>query len=205
MPGTKNMLVGGLWLIGGLLVTALTYSASSGGGTYVVTYGAIIIGAVQFIGGLFQYVSYQSKGKEGKQAVQAEASARTILRAMMATAAADGEIEESELDSIASIYAQIFGSELDNDWIKDNVQEMLDNDFEIYSAITEEMSMLDPELIPLIFKASYFVAASDGSIDDSESVILTRISDALGMTDEDVNTALAQIQEIQEPEPETVA
>lgn len=51
----KNMLYGALWCIGGLLVTALTYAAASeGGGTYVVTWGAVIFGAIQFFKGLFQ-------------------------------------------------------------------------------------------------------------------------------------------------------
>lgn len=55
--GNKNMLVGALWCIGGIVVTAATYSAassSSGGGTYVVAWGAILFGGLQFLKGLFQ-------------------------------------------------------------------------------------------------------------------------------------------------------
>ncbi len=53
----KNMLYGGLWCAGGTLVTVLTYSAaSSGGGHYVVAWGAIVFGAVQFFKGLSQRV-----------------------------------------------------------------------------------------------------------------------------------------------------
>jgi hypothetical protein len=51
---TKDMVVGGLWCGGGILVTALTYSAASGGGTYVVAWGAIIFGGVQFVRGLMK-------------------------------------------------------------------------------------------------------------------------------------------------------
>ena len=54
--GGKIMLFGALWCIGGILVTAITYSAaasSSGGGSYFVAYGAIIFGAIQFFKGLF--------------------------------------------------------------------------------------------------------------------------------------------------------
>jgi hypothetical protein len=50
--GHKDMLVGALWCVGGIVVTAVTYSAASGGGTYVVAYGAIIFGAIQFFRGL---------------------------------------------------------------------------------------------------------------------------------------------------------
>lgn len=52
--GNKNMLYGALWCVGGLLVTILTYSAASDGGTYVVAWGAVIFGAIQFFKGLFQ-------------------------------------------------------------------------------------------------------------------------------------------------------
>lgn len=49
----RNIAFGLLWFIGGLLVTAITYSAvANGGGRYIVTWGAIIFGLLQFIGGL---------------------------------------------------------------------------------------------------------------------------------------------------------
>jgi hypothetical protein len=55
--GRKNMLYGALWCIGGTAVTAATYQAaasSSGGGHYVVAWGAILFGAIQFFRGLAQ-------------------------------------------------------------------------------------------------------------------------------------------------------
>ncbi|OJJ17051.1 hypothetical protein BKI52_30515 [marine bacterium AO1-C] len=48
----KDMLYGALWCIGGIVITAASYSAASGGGTYVVTWGAIVFGAIQFFKGL---------------------------------------------------------------------------------------------------------------------------------------------------------
>ena len=54
--GKKKMLYGALWFIGGLIVTGMTYAAASrSGGTYVITYGAVIVGAVQFIRGVLEY------------------------------------------------------------------------------------------------------------------------------------------------------
>ena len=46
--GKKDMIHGALWCIGGLVVTLLTYMMAEGGGTYVVAWGAIVWGAVQF-------------------------------------------------------------------------------------------------------------------------------------------------------------
>ena len=50
----KNLLYGALWCVGGLIVTGITYAAASDGGTYVVAYGAIILGGIQFIKGIIQ-------------------------------------------------------------------------------------------------------------------------------------------------------
>ena len=50
----KNMLYGGLWCVGGTAVTIGTYSAASGGGSYVVAWGAIVFGAIQFFRGVTQ-------------------------------------------------------------------------------------------------------------------------------------------------------
>jgi hypothetical protein len=53
--GQKNMLLGALWCIGGTVVTVVSYSAASGGGgRYIIAWGAIIFGAIQFFRGLSQ-------------------------------------------------------------------------------------------------------------------------------------------------------
>ncbi len=53
--GKKDMLYGALWCIGGIIVTAMTYSAAAPGGTYVVAWGAILFGAIQFFRGLLRF------------------------------------------------------------------------------------------------------------------------------------------------------
>jgi hypothetical protein len=56
----KHIGFGALWFIGGGLFTAVTYgSAASGGGTYVVAYGAIIAGVIEFCWGLFGYLKHR--------------------------------------------------------------------------------------------------------------------------------------------------
>jgi hypothetical protein len=54
--GQQNMIYGALWCVGGLIVTAVTYNAAAatGGGKYVVAWGAIVFGAIQFFRGLIQ-------------------------------------------------------------------------------------------------------------------------------------------------------
>ena len=58
--GRRNMLIGALWCVGGTAITAVTYQAaisSPGGGHYLVAWGAILFGGIQFLRGLGQSIA----------------------------------------------------------------------------------------------------------------------------------------------------
>lgn len=49
----RDMLIGGLWIVGGLVITIGSYMAvSDGGGRYLITYGPIIYGVIRFFKGV---------------------------------------------------------------------------------------------------------------------------------------------------------
>lgn len=52
----KSMLYGALWCVGGVIVTVGTLALAKGGGSFIVAWGAIIFGAIQFIKGLVDFV-----------------------------------------------------------------------------------------------------------------------------------------------------
>lgn len=57
-----RMIRGLLWALGGLLVTAITYSMASGrGGTYYIFWGAVLFGAIDFFGGFLGWLRHQSE------------------------------------------------------------------------------------------------------------------------------------------------
>jgi hypothetical protein len=56
----RNLVRGFFWLAGGLAVTAVTYSMASSspeGGHYVIAWGAMIFGGIQFLRGLYGYLA----------------------------------------------------------------------------------------------------------------------------------------------------
>jgi len=56
--GMRNMMVGGVICLVGTVITIGTYAAASnGGGHYVVAWGAIIFGGIQFLQGMIQTLS----------------------------------------------------------------------------------------------------------------------------------------------------
>lgn len=52
--GQTNMAIGGIVCLIGIVITVFSFMAASGGGTYVVAWGAIVFGAIQFIRGASQ-------------------------------------------------------------------------------------------------------------------------------------------------------
>ena len=44
--GKRNMIIGALWCVGGIAVTLYTLQTAKAGGSYVVTWGAIIFGGI---------------------------------------------------------------------------------------------------------------------------------------------------------------
>jgi hypothetical protein len=56
-PGMRNIVIGFAIAIVGAIITFATFSASAGGGTYVVAWGAIIFGAIQGVRGVIQLLS----------------------------------------------------------------------------------------------------------------------------------------------------
>jgi hypothetical protein len=56
----RHMGYGALWAIGGTIVTVVTYeaaSSSSSGGSYVIAWGAILFGVIDFFRGLFGWMA----------------------------------------------------------------------------------------------------------------------------------------------------
>lgn len=52
-----EMIKGLLWLIGGAIVTGITYSAAAPGGSYYVFWGAMAYGAFRFLRGLYHHAN----------------------------------------------------------------------------------------------------------------------------------------------------
>lgn len=64
----KSALIGLAWLCGGVFVTYATYqvAVANGGGSYFITWGAILFGGIQAIRGLSNYVKINSAVEEAE-------------------------------------------------------------------------------------------------------------------------------------------
>ncbi|WP_455958382.1 hypothetical protein [Methylorubrum aminovorans] len=81
--GPANMAIGaGIFLVG-IVVTAATWSAASGGGRYVIAYGAIGVGAVQFFIGLMSSLSGQQRSTFIDQRLSDHSPAERVFAACL--------------------------------------------------------------------------------------------------------------------------
>jgi hypothetical protein len=48
----RNVIIGGIICIVGIVITVGTYSAAADGGSYTIAWGAILFGGIQFFRGL---------------------------------------------------------------------------------------------------------------------------------------------------------
>lgn len=192
-PGTKNMGMGALWAIGGTVVTVVTLSAASGGGTYVVAYGAIGIGAIQFVVGLVQYMGYQSKSPEEKNAAQADVALTSVVQAMVAMSVADGNLDDSEIEMISGLYQNLTEQTLAADDVRSIAASMEKADFSITDALENVRDMLDTESRELVLKAAYLVLIADGVVDENEEKLLNGIADSLEFSGERYGEIIDQI------------
>lgn len=58
----RKMLYGFIWALGGTIVTVATYqraASSSAGGTYIIAWGAILFGIIDFFRGLSGWLKYK--------------------------------------------------------------------------------------------------------------------------------------------------
>lgn len=61
VPGRSNMIIGGLICVVGLIVTFGTYNIAAPGGHFIVAWGAIVFGAIQFFRGVSEWNSHNNR------------------------------------------------------------------------------------------------------------------------------------------------
>jgi uncharacterized tellurite resistance protein B-like protein len=192
MPGTRNMLYGLGWAVLGLVVTGVTYAVAPGG-HYIVAVGAIVVGGIQFLVGLFQFALYKLKTPAGREKAHAKAAITTIVQAMLATVVADGSIEDSELEAVAVIYQQLFGHTIAKSEVREAAEKMRKKNFDLAHALGDKHSLIDSEMKCLTLKAAFLVAGADGAIGSKESVVLQEIAGSLRMSRSEVESVMADL------------
>ncbi len=177
-PGEKNMVTGLGVAALGAVVTAATYEMASGGGVYVVAYGAIIGGAIQFIIGLVQFIGSATMTPERRDRESAKLLVQTILQCMVYVAHSDGELHADEMAAIKNVVRTVFGFE-----VEDKILHKIASQEETFVGsdyLAERRYLLDVATKDLIAKACLLVAAAEGGVSESEQQRIGSVLSAIG-------------------------
>jgi uncharacterized membrane protein YebE (DUF533 family) len=192
-PGIKNIGLGLLWLLGGGFFTLITFSAASGGGTYVVAVGAIVGGALQFLVGLVQYLGYASQNRADRRMPGASPELKALVRALVATAKADGEIADSEMKLIVDVVRKVTGNQIGSLTIRDICREAAREKVAITTYLSGQARRFDSDMQAMLIRCSFLVMSADGRLDEKEFDLLLQMAKAMGMPEPAYQAVLGEM------------
>ena len=206
MPGIQNIVMGGLFLVVGLIITGATYAAASPGGTYVVTTGAIAVGAIQLVIGLGQAGFYAARGPEGRAKHHAQVGTRVIARCMISMTTVEGGLSRDEIAIIQLVARQALGGNLSEELIQQTYDQMIRGGSDISEELRDIWDQVTVDDADIAVKAAAMVALADNDLSQAEEERLIGYANALRLGNDRFqrcySEAVGVIQRLLEPNPE---
>ncbi|MCI5047491.1 MAG: TerB family tellurite resistance protein [Aquisalinus sp.] len=119
---------------------------------------------------------------------------RLTIHAMVAMAAADGDVAAEEMAKIDEIYAGLTGTQLGADTIGQIAYPFLDQRVDIEEKLSDEQASLTQDEKVLIFKSAYMVLLADGLVEAGESLALEAIERGLGLSREEGAAIMKEVE-----------
>jgi len=104
---------------------------------------------------------------------------------MASEAKSDGDLDVSELSSIAGLYKRITGETIEASEISTLVSENAQSNFDLVRHLQTIRSELRPKDKRQIVEAAYRVAVADGDIQEDEEKTLGFVAMALGLSEQE--------------------
>jgi uncharacterized tellurite resistance protein B-like protein len=114
---------------------------------------------------------------------------RTVRKLMAMIVAADGKVENAELEAFCRAYQKVSGKPLSIADAKNEVR-LTDGDTNIERFLTKLKDKLDADDRKTLLRAAFEVASADGEVADAEDALLERVVRALGMSEAEAKAAI---------------
>ncbi len=181
MLGAKNMTLGLLLCVLGVaLLVGAHYAGLEGWGSKIA-YAVIVVGGLLFVAGLLHSIIHHFAAPKGVHQDDAAVSAMALIRCMVAISIADDHLDNEEIRTITKIYTQLTGSDMEEDVVREAAEDMQREGIGISEELAHIKNIIDKGLKGKIVKASLFILAADGVVDQKEEEILEEIRTSLGI------------------------
>jgi hypothetical protein len=188
-PGLKSMAVGGLVCVIGLAVTIGT--ASAGGNKFVVAWGAILFGGLQFFWGLVQYMSAPSPAGPPVAMTldMLPVGPRTLVEIMCSVVHRHEEPSAAELAALRRVIVERLNGVLPDETLKELARTSPKSGAEIVAKLSQRKPDLDRATKDAIITGCFAVMTSDGPRAYVVPV-LTEMATAMGMAENQLKELL---------------
>lgn len=177
-PGAANLRLGGrLCVLGAiaLLVVGQAYGASLTALPVALLTAGVGLIAIGFI----ERIRYRRMSPEQQEAHRRREFERTLLRAVLLVANADGELRRDEVATIERVYKAMTGTAISADAIERRAREVGRSRWNRQKYIADLGRRLDLDKRLAIFRACWAVMCSDGDQAESERRVLSDVERAL--------------------------
>jgi tellurite resistance protein len=97
---------------------------------------------------------------------------------------ADGHIDEEEVQTVCAVYRQITGDDVSAEVIRAKAAIAQSQGRDLQAALRDLAIYLTDQAKVAVLQAAVAVAAADGHFEDEEKALVSGISDALGLTED---------------------
>jgi uncharacterized tellurite resistance protein B-like protein len=180
MQGAKNIILGLVFLAAGSGLI-MFFNLGDGALKWSV-WGLAGFGAILLVGGVYQMVGPGSGGVDAHQAYKSSSTARLLMQSMMATAVADGHIDDEEVETIVEACEEVVHEHMDPETIRELAELVEEKGDKILDEIRYEGKMLNLTARKAIIDACILVLKADGKIDSRQTRVVELIAEQLGFS-----------------------
>ncbi len=195
MEGAQYMTYGVVLFV---LGAALTYAA----GIYDLPvfalyggYGLLGLAAASFFPGLILSLMQLTFEPKGHDEEDVKVALSVLLRCMVAMSVADDHLDEREERMIAKIYEQLVGQPLSAETIRETASHMQEGGVNLIHELEHLEGRISGDMKAKIMKASLYILAADGQVDEGEEAKLDEVRVGLSISKlryEKIKTAFLQ-------------
>jgi hypothetical protein len=180
--GAVHMTIGCLVFLVGAAFTLIGLLETKAGGGFLIFWGAIVFGLIQFIVGTNMFLNARRKRRSSGPFKDAPLDFRILLRAMVAATEHQGSLDDQKIARISPFLNEVYGKEYDVDTIAAACRALSGEGQHVMSYLVDAASQLSPEFRWTIVRASAMVLGS-ASTGESGSEFLLHMSRALRLPD----------------------
>ncbi len=184
--------VGGAIFVVGSAITLITLSAAQGGGHFVVAWGAILFGGIQFLAGVVQFL-LRDRSPVERLLSKSTRQVKGLVRAMISTAQCDGPLDQKKITAMQGILQQVDSNPYPATTIEDVAAAMrLDKTDTAQYLATMEYDFTLPEK-QLILRAGVMAGGAGSLFTEQKDRLLRSFAAAMKMSEQQYVAVLDEL------------